>query len=127
MKLHGIYTSVGCIVYGLFGFFETESCENIKNINHSLNVCGLMSNSWLPYDIDYTPVKHIILFLQVVATLAELNIGSCSVNIVLACAEILIVRIDHFILQLNTVFKYEQSERKQNVIRCIEYHNQIIE
>lgn len=128
VKIHWIYTSVGVLVYGMYGVWQTKMCEEVKLKNGSLNICGLMSNTWFPFEIDYFPVKQIIWAWQVSGTFGFMNMGSCSVSIVLASCEHVILRIEHFKQILSTVFTLDTMEaRRQRLYLCVKYHNYIIE
>lgn len=127
VKVHWIYTCVGVFFYAFTKSINAKACEAAKLKNNSLNVCGMMTNIWLNFNIDYFPVKQMFYILQIIGALGYLCIGSGSVNIVLVSTEHLICRIDHFMEQLSGVFKLQsENDQKKKLRWCINYHNYII-
>lgn len=125
---HIVYYIVGTVMYGLFGLIDEENCTATKEKHHSWNVCGLMVNTWWVIDIDYFPVKQILLIWQVVATELLAIFGSCTGSIVLASTELLIIRIEDFKERLRRVMSERSfQEKKRNLTTCVLYHLDIIQ
>lgn len=65
-----------CTIYCIYhtSFMTTVCCNNLflinqcKEMNVQLNIteiCGLISSIWMPFDVDYFPLKEIIFIYQV--------------------------------------------------------------
>ncbi|KAJ8952134.1 hypothetical protein NQ318_018470 [Aromia moschata] len=94
------------------GFLETQACE-AKNIEKGIkDVCGLAIKIWVPFDIDYFPVKQVIFLIQTYsgyfsyATSSTISFISFSV---MESMQHVVFRLTHvkmvFVEALKTFFK----------------------
>lgn len=65
-KVHYVYLETLIIFIILVSnIFRGSSCEENNKKYDIDEICGLFSYIWLPFEIDYYPVKHIFLAVQV--------------------------------------------------------------
>lgn len=127
VKIHILFNILGGLTYATHGLIEVKICEASRQKNHSWNVCGLLVNTWWFVNVDFFPVKHILLLCEVTAGVFIVICVSCSENIVWASTELLICRIEDFKGKLEYIKKAETLEGKKKIMAiCVRYHLNII-
>lgn len=123
------YSLIVTVIFAITGLLDKNNCNSNKSSGeNSKNVCGMMTNTWLPFDIDYSPMKEIVFALQVLSAGHCLYLGGCTVFSPSVCTELIVVKIQDFIHLLNTVFEMKSKEEMRRRLNlCIEYHKHIIE
>lgn len=126
--IHHIYLQV-CIVLIIFysNIFKVNSCKEDNVKFNMTEVCGLFSYTWMPFDVDYTPIKEIYLVIQVFGIYyVYLNSGMMA-WVVLETLLHLLLRIQHvkevFLEALN---ERDSQERESKFNFAVKYHVAIL-
>ncbi|CAH1168893.1 unnamed protein product [Phyllotreta striolata] len=122
--MHFIYIMIFVLTSSLFSnIFKIETCrrENMEKGIHE--VCGLYLYVWLPFNIDFTPVKQIYAICQIISTTyVHTFIGVCA-WMVLESSEHVSIRFKHsgYLYSLAGV---ENDARKKKILfhKAIKYH-----
>lgn len=114
-------------LYAFVGILRINTCKKLRTGTNTRNVCGIMVNVLLPFDIDYFPAKQIYWFVQVISTIYVIFFALNAFMIVLCTAEHVILRIDHLMDKLDDIFLKPQANVSIVKLKeCVLYHNHII-
>ncbi|XP_057656325.1 odorant receptor 49b-like isoform X1 [Diorhabda carinulata] len=124
-RMHYIYLELlVCILILGSNIFDGKNCRN-ENVRFNLTeVCGLVTYTWLPFDIDYTPVREIYLLLQILGTHHLYMLVGLMAWQVFEVVQHIVVRIrdiKHVILE--ALSQEDPLVRKKQFHFAIRYHN----
>lgn len=127
-----VYITVGVSSYILMMFFDNslETCHRNKATFNSRNTCGLYSNAWYFYDLDFFLIKHIVLFVQTLINGGLIAVAGSATCIIYAASEILAAKIEHLQDLIEDAAKNVKRQNMDNIKRklvfCVAYHLDII-
>nr|UTN00938.1 odorant receptor [Semanotus bifasciatus] len=126
-KWHQIYICGGIVSLCSAQILEIKACK-ANNVEKGIHdVCGLATNIWFPFDVDFFPLKQIIYLLQLYSAYFSFATSSTISFSIMESTEHVIYRIMHvkdlFIEALN---EESQTLRRSLLKRCIGYHNFVI-
>lgn len=113
-------------------FFEPiltrHFCERQNEARHFKDICGLVTASWMPFNIEEFPNKQLFYMWQTYSIYWTYE-GSAAISfLIVGTMEHVLVRIWHLRTMIKEAIETENEEsRKQQVSRCLEYHNHIFE
>lgn len=118
-----VYTCLAILIFGTVATLESKSCE-AKNIkNHTENICGLLTFTWMPFAIDYPPAKQIYFAVSVFSAMFLANCSACCISVLYTCIRCIISKMQHLMDMFSETFVYETvEERRQHLVYSIRYH-----
>ncbi|XP_044265551.1 odorant receptor 49b-like [Tribolium madens] len=123
-----IYPTCGASLYNISKLFEKSECNKIYQQNGLPLTCGFIFPIWVPFNINYFPVFHIILICTWFCTTMFVRLHlSISYN-AFEIAHHIILRIKHLnemILECFDDENYKISRKK--FTRCVLYYKQILD
>lgn len=125
--LYKYYTLFGTLIYSSFAFLKANHCEMDKIKHNTTIICGLTSQTWLPFDIEYVPAKQIYFVMQTTSAVLITQAAAAIFSFVFAITEHLILKIkDLRNLLKNCLQNGTLINKKQTFRFCIQYHIHII-
>ena len=123
-------TFIDVIIFNLCleRLFRAKSCERENLRRKFKEICGLVVTTWVPFDIEVFPLKHILYLWQCYTMLFTMK-GAALVSFsLMESMEHLLVRIQHLKgLLLKTVDTEDEKLRNETLAKCVEYHIDIFE
>ncbi|CAG9859092.1 unnamed protein product [Phyllotreta striolata] len=107
--------------------FKVETCRRENEEKGMHEVCGLYLYTWLPFDIDFTPVRQMYLLWQIISgQFVHSFIGVCA-WMVLESSEHVAIRFKHS-GYLFTVAADEEDDQKRRLLlnKAVKYHKNSI-
>lgn len=106
---------------------DKGDCERRKLLTGSEDICGMIVNVWMPFNVNQTFV-HFLIFVQFTWNTTFYLFAIHLAGLVYTCSEILGLKADHFLEELELVLKIsDEVERSERLKLCIQYHNHIQE
>ncbi|XP_056639008.1 odorant receptor 22c-like [Diorhabda sublineata] len=104
--------------------FQTKNCQE-ENLKFNLTeVCGLATYTWLPFDIDYSPVKEIYLMFQIFGVhLLYVVCGFMAWQVFEITQHIIIRMRDVKYVMFKALNQEDPLKRKNQLHFAIRYHN----
>ncbi|KAJ8952133.1 hypothetical protein NQ318_018469 [Aromia moschata] len=126
-KWHQVYICMAIISLTSSDLLEIQACE-AKNIERGIkDVCGLSIKIWVPFDIDYFPVKQVIFLIQTYSGYFSYATSSTISFSVMESMEHVVFRLIHVkILFVKALNEDVYEIRKESLRHCIQYHNFVI-
>ncbi|KAJ8938375.1 hypothetical protein NQ318_022873 [Aromia moschata] len=127
-KYHIIYTvAIITLFASTSKVFKGDECRRDNQEYGYKEVCGLIANTWLPFDIDYFPAKQIYLGLQFFGIYYMYMLSANLPYVVLESVIHIAIRLDHvkerFIEALN---EPNPEERRKKFNFTVEYHSRVL-
>lgn len=114
----------------LFGseMFKTKQCQ-LENLQFNIHeVCGLFTYTWMPFNIDFFPVKQIYLFSQLFGAHYIYMMIGLTAWMVLESIEHIATRIRHVGYLFDESLKEPDKKiRRQKFNMAVRYHNAVLE
>lgn len=121
--LHSVVLS-----YFLEPILTKNICEKQNRLQDFDDVCGLVTNSWMPFNIADFPNKAILYLLQIYSIFWTYESSSSLSFIVVETTEHVLIRIWHLKKMLKKAIETENYNLREERIRiCLKYHNDILE
>lgn len=123
-KAHYVYlTIIVVMIVMLSNVFKSHSCE-LENIQYNLTeICGLFSYTWLPFNIDFFPVKQIYLVIQLFGVEYIYMLAGLSAWMVVETVHHLVVRIKHVkFMFVDAVEENDWVIRRKKFNFAVDYH-----
>lgn len=121
-------TYISTVIYSLIPILQYQDCidHNIKY--NRTNICGFTSYTWLPYDIDYFPLKQLYGMMSYSMT-SVCGISSVSCVILLFDhSQAIVCRVDHLIDMICYINEVDIVTKQREIIkRIVVYHTLIKE
>lgn len=118
------------VIFILLGseMFKTKQCELENEQLPYHEVCGLFTYTWMPFDIDYFPVKQIYLFTQLFGAHYVYMMAGLAAWMVLESVEHISTRIRHVTYLFNEALKEpDKTTRREKFNFAVRYHNAVLE
>ncbi|XP_018578867.1 odorant receptor 49b-like [Anoplophora glabripennis] len=128
-RYHYIYINLASFAFlSVTNIFKSHQCIK-ENQEYNFNeVCGLITNAWLPFDIDYFPLKQIYATLQVFSIFYVYVTAGTVTWLVVEVVEHISVRIDHIKHLFTSALKEKDPEEmKRNFRFAVQYHSWFLE
>ncbi|EFA02941.1 odorant receptor 93 [Tribolium castaneum] len=121
------YCVMAVMVYNLVKLLQKPDCEKMNEIKGLKENCGLLTPTWLPFDINYFPAFHLTFLYVFISTQILMKLALIISFNALEMAYHVILRIDHLKIMITECLdqrNYEVSRRKLKT--CILYHLEIL-
>nr|CAM84023.1 olfactory receptor 25 [Tribolium castaneum] len=101
-------------------------CERQNAARHFDDICGLVTNSWMPFDIKKFPNKQLFYLWQTYSVYWTYE-GSAAISyLIVATMEHVLMRIWHLQGMIQEAINTEDAQvRKSRLDKCLEYHNHV--
>nr|XP_023019069.1 putative odorant receptor 85d [Leptinotarsa decemlineata] len=107
--------------------FKSRQCRVENEQRHLHEVCGLFSYTWMPFNIDFFPVKQIYLFIQLIGGHFVYAVVLHSAWMVLETIEHIVIRIRHVAHLFNEALAAQDpEERREKFNSVVRYHIQVL-
>ncbi|XP_044267457.1 uncharacterized protein LOC123013144 [Tribolium madens] len=102
-------------------------CERQNAARHFDDICGLVTNSWMPFDIKNFPNKQLFYLWQTYSFYWTYEASAAITYLNVATMEHVLVRIWHLQGMIReTINISENGElRKSQLKKCLDYHNHV--
>lgn len=121
-----IFTTATALVYTLFAFLGYNDCMALNHDHNLNNVCGLVTYTWVPFDINYFPAKQIYVLCQTILTLFAGNGASACTLLIYCNIEVLVCRIQHLIRSLQMLQQNKDlATQRKLIVLFVLYHTDI--
>lgn len=108
--------------------FKTKQCELDNEKLHIHEVCGLFTNTWMPFNIDYFPIKQFYLFTQLFGAHYVYMFAGLAAWMVLESVEHIATRIRHVTYLFSEALKEPDNKlRREKFNLAVKYHNAVLE
>ncbi|XP_074030521.1 uncharacterized protein [Leptinotarsa decemlineata] len=127
-KYHYFYLeSLILLILFASNVFKRESCERENELYDLKEVCGLFSYTWMPFDINHTPVKQIYLALQLLGNHHIYMLAGLLAWQVFETIQHIVVRIrDVKSFFINALDETDCQQRREKFNFAVKYHNAIL-
>ncbi|KAJ8982434.1 hypothetical protein NQ317_007782 [Molorchus minor] len=126
-RWHQFYISFAVAGLTMSQLLDMRECKKINAQMGIKDVCGLATNIWTPFDVDYFPVKQIIYLIQLHSAYYSYAASSTISFSILESMKHIIFRMRHVTDLFVDAFNEENYEKRKAALgRCIDYHNFII-
>nr|XP_023023560.1 odorant receptor 47b-like [Leptinotarsa decemlineata] len=103
--------------------FKGKQCRSENEMKGLHEVCGLFSYTWMPFNIDYFPVKQIYLIIQLFGVHYIYMVAGQGAWIFLETTEHILVRIRHVAYLFDEAIKeLDPKERRQKFNFAVRNH-----
>jgi hypothetical protein len=123
-------TGLNIVVIAYFSepILTRHICERQNAARHFEDICGLVTASWMPFDISKFPNKYLFYIWQTYSIYWTYE-GSAAISyLIVASMEHVLIRIWHLKSMIKDAIDTEDDEsRRQQIARCMEYHIDIFE
>nr|UTN00944.1 odorant receptor [Semanotus bifasciatus] len=128
-KSHFIYLGVIITLFALSSnIFKGAQCRRDNLEYEYKEICGLITNTWLPFEIDYFPVKEIYLCLQCFSIYYVYMLSGSITFMVMESVVHIGIRLDHvrqlFVDALNDT---NMEDRRKKFNFAVRYHSRVLE
>ncbi|XP_044255307.1 uncharacterized protein LOC123005572 [Tribolium madens] len=126
-QLFFYYCVVAVMIYNLVKLLQKPECEKINEVKGLKENCGLLTPTWIPFEINYFPAFQLTFFYVFISTQILMKLALIISFNALEMAHHIILRIDHLkimIMECLDEKSYEVSRRKLKT--CILYHLEIL-
>ncbi|XP_057656326.1 uncharacterized protein LOC130893899 isoform X2 [Diorhabda carinulata] len=126
-KIHFVYLEL--LIWTIIltsNIFKTQKCKLENQIYNMNEVCGLFSYTWMPFDIDYSPIRELYLLFEIFGAHHIYMLAGLMAWQVFETMQHIIIRIRHVKHVMVEAFTYRDStvrRRKFNI--AVRYHNSI--
>lgn len=124
-KFYLISINLCIITYSLFPILEYPDCVEHNRKYNKKNICGITTYVWLPFNIDYFPMKQIYVVLTVMFTWLCCNGAACCVILLFGNLQLILCRIRHLIEIIDNLNHKEFIRQKKMIVFIVQYHNSI--
>ncbi|CAH1374823.1 unnamed protein product, partial [Tenebrio molitor] len=125
-----VSTGLNIVVIAYFSepILTRHICERQNAARHFEDICGLVTASWMPFDISKFPNKYLFYIWQTYSIYWTYE-GSAAISyLIVASMEHVLIRIWHLKSMIKNAIDTEDDEsRRQQIARCMEYHIDIFE
>lgn len=123
-------TGVHIVVIAYFSepFLTKHSCEKRNAAEHVEDVCGLVTASWMPFNIRDFPYKQLFYLWQSYSLFWTYE-GPAAVSfLIVGSTKHVLVRFWHLKMLIKNAIETDvEIERKEKLSLCLEYHQHIFE
>ncbi|KAK9887125.1 hypothetical protein WA026_020572 [Henosepilachna vigintioctopunctata] len=119
-----------CFVYILHNYIRSVNCDLRGITGDKRFICGLLLPTWFPIEMDYFPVKQLLLLYNVVSMWIFVPALGLGPPMVITSVELIVVRmkcLKKHIRKLKFGQKSHTDDVKQQFLWCIRYHEHIME
>ncbi|XP_056639750.1 odorant receptor 4-like [Diorhabda sublineata] len=126
-KIHFVYLEL--LIWTIIltsNIFKTQKCKLENQLYNMNEVCGLFSYTWMPFDIDYSPIRELYLLFEIFGAHHIYMLAGLMAWQVFETMQHIIIRIRHVKHVMVEAFTYRDStvrRRKFNI--AVRYHNSI--
>lgn len=121
--LHSVVLS-----YFLEPILTKSICEKQNRLRNFEDVCGLVTNSWMPFNIAEFPNKAVLYFLQTYSIFWTYESSSSLSFLIVETTEHVLIRVWHLKKLLKEAIETEDYHlRKERMKVCLKYHKDILE
>lgn len=104
-------------------FYEKSICEDLNRKKNLSEICGLEQPLWLPFNVDRSPIKEILLIIQVYSIFYTAATGAYICYGFFEAAQHIQIRIRH----LKSLFFEAINKNDYNRFKsCIRYHVDVL-
>ncbi|KAJ8967791.1 hypothetical protein NQ317_014817 [Molorchus minor] len=127
-KYHAIYLTFVVSLFALSSnMFRNERCRRNNEAYGFKEICGLITNTWLPIDIDYFPLKHIYILLQLFGVYYVYILSGTITFMVLETVVHICVRLNHVEeLFVEAIDYADVKERRKKFVYACRYHSRVL-
>lgn len=122
--MHYLYLQSICI-FILLGsnVFKGKSCRDENEKKNIHEVCGLFTYTWLPFNIDFFPVKQLYLVLQLFGVNYVYMVAGLASWMVVETVEHLATRIRHVSFLFTQALEQKNLRKKRQMFNhAVQYH-----
>nr|XP_015834400.1 PREDICTED: putative odorant receptor 71a [Tribolium castaneum] len=126
-KLTFCYSVMAVVIYNYIKYRQKPECERMNKLKGLKENCGMLTPTWWPFEINYSPAFQLIFLYIFTSTQVMMKLSLMISFNVLEMAHHIILRINHLktmILESLDEQDYEASKRK--IKTCILYHLEIL-
>uniref|UniRef100_A0A310SD38 Odorant receptor n=1 Tax=Chrysomela lapponica TaxID=153811 RepID=A0A310SD38_CHRLA len=118
------------VIFILLGsnIFKGDQCRKENEENNLNEICGLFTYTWMPFNIDFVPVKQMYLFEQLFGAHYVYMVAGLAAWMVLESVEHIASRIRHVTYLFNDALNEEDSEKRRKKFNfAVRYHIAVLE
>lgn len=122
------YAVYGGIPFCLYQYFGRKRClrENAINPKPDL-VCGLVSGTWMPFDINYSPRFEIYFIIQSIAAVLLAKTGFTIFCLIFVITEHYVIKLKHLKSMIKRISSTPQISVNKYIKLCVQYHHRILQ
>ena len=126
-KMYGYYCIIGVLTYIYWRYLEGLQCYENNEVKGLTEICGLIASIWMPFDVEYFPVKQSFYVSHFIICFSMITGGAAISFTTYEVAVGIVLKLQHLQQFLKTVFDNPVEEICQKqLFHCIEYHKHII-
>nr|ALR72578.1 odorant receptor OR35 [Colaphellus bowringi] len=127
-KYHYVYLeSLILIILFSSNIFKSKTCRLENELYNLKEVCGLFTYTWMPFNIDYTPVREIYLTIQLLGNHHIYMLAGLVAWQVFETIQHIIIRIRHVKhLFVEALQEGDVKVRRKKFNFAVRYHNAVL-
>ncbi|XP_072392131.1 uncharacterized protein [Diabrotica undecimpunctata] len=103
--------------------FRGQECEQLNEERHTDEVCGLFAYTWMPFNINYFPVKQVFTVVQCLCIYYIYMTTGLGAWMVLESVEHIVVRMRHLSFLFEDALNQEDARtRREKFNFAVRYH-----
>ncbi|KAJ8938372.1 hypothetical protein NQ318_022870 [Aromia moschata] len=128
-KCHFLYLCTTSSMFSMgSNIFKSGQCRKDNLEFGYKEVCGLVTNTWLPFDIDYFPMKQIYVVLQFISIYYVYMLSGTITFMVMETVLHIGVRLDHVKeLFIEAINDSNVEERRKKFNFTVRYHDRVLQ